>query len=355
MIQMNNSHSPKIVRSLIYSDFLEHGAGIGNDMRMVFDDLRDLTVEYKLTNRSQNRLRALCEVFRALLIGPKQIHEVDFAYSPQVMPKIYDVPHLVRVHDIFPLTNPQWFKLKSRIYFKLALKTQMKSYFLFDSVTSKKEFAKYFGEHALTNYAVMYCKTRALPRNNFCKKCSGCTHINSLRKEPYVLAVGTVEPRKNYNYLIENWERLLQNRDERVKLYIVGSQGWKTSNITRKLRSGAKDVVWLEKVCDSSLYQLYSEAIAFISASKGEGFNLPVREALSFGIPVVLSDIEVHRELYNDEGVFFTLDSLDSLNKALNIAIDLQSRLELFDLQKSNSRNDSRLILSEAISKIVNK
>lgn len=352
---MNKAHSPRVIHSLIYSNFIDHNAGIGNDMRMVFADLQKLKVEYKFTNQRKSHFSAVYEVFRALLFGPKQIPEIDFAYSPQVMPKIYDVPHLVRVHDIFPLTNPEWFKLKSRIYFKLSMMTQMRSYFLFDSVTSKNEFVKFFGKIDSDNFAVMYCKTRELSRDSFCKNCTGCTQINSLRKEPYVLAVGTIEPRKNYGYLIKNWGHLLQNHDEKIKLYIVGSKGWKTSNITRKLRSGAKDVVWLDNVCDSSLHKLYSEAIVFISASKGEGFNLPVREALSFGLPVVLSDIDVHRELYNDVGVFFNLNSLESLNEALNMAIDMPSRTNLFDIQKSNSGNDSKSILSEAIAKVTHK
>jgi glycosyltransferase involved in cell wall biosynthesis len=355
MILMNNADLPRVIRSLIYSNFFDHSAGIGNDMRMVFTDLQELKVEYKFTNQRKSHTSAVYKVLRALIIGPKPIPEIDFAYSPQVMPKIYDVPHLVRVHDIFPLTNPEWFKLKSRIYFRLSMKTQMKSYFLFDSVTSKNEFVKFFGQIDSNDFAVMYCKTRDLSRDNFCNNCSGCTQIKSLRKESYVIAVGTIEPRKNYGYLTKNWEHLLQNHNEKVKLYIVGSKGWKTSSLTRKLRSGVKDVVWLEKVCDSSLHKLYSEAMAFISASKGEGFNLPVREALSFGLPVVLSDIDVHRELYNDVGVFFNLNSLESLNNALNMAIDMPSRTNLYDIQKINSRNHSKSILSKAIAKVTDK
>lgn len=352
---MNNSGTPRVIRSLIYSDFLDHSAGIGNDMKMVFTDLQDLNVEYKFTNERKSYISSVYKVFRALIVGPKQIHEIDFAYSPQVMPKFYNVPHIVRVHDIFPLTNPEWFKLKSRIYFRISMKTQLGSYFLFDSVTSKNEFVKFFGQIESNKFAVMYCKTRELSRDNFCKNCSACTQIKRLRKESYVLAVGTVEPRKNYGYLIKNWEHLFQNQNVKAKLYIVGSKGWKTSNLTRKLRSGVKDVVWLEKVCDSSLHMLYSEAKAFISGSKGEGFNLPVREALSFGLPVVLSDIDVHRELYKDVGVFFNLNSLESLNDALNMAIDMPSRTNQFDIQKSNSGNHSKSILREAIAKVTDQ
>jgi glycosyltransferase involved in cell wall biosynthesis len=352
---MTNTHSRKVIHSLIYSNFLEHSAGIGNDMRMVFADLQDLEIEHTLTSPSRSHFGAVYNVLRLLLMGPMKIPGIDFAYSPQVMPKIYKVPHLVRVHDIFPLTNPEWFKLKSRIYFFLSMKTQMKSYFLFDSVTSKNEFVKYFGEHDLHNYAVMYCKTRELRRENFCKTCSGCIQLKNHKEAQYALAVGTIEPRKNYEYLIENWAGLLQNREEKLKLYVVGSEGWKTSKVTRKLRAGVKNVLWLEKVCDSSLNELYANAAIFISASKAEGFNLPVREALSFDIPVVLSDIDVHRELYSDEAFFFKLNSLHSLNEALKNALDFPLRVNSFDIKKNNSQNHSKKILSKAIAKVVNQ
>lgn len=352
---MTNTHSRKVIHSLIYSNFLEHSAGIGNDMRMVFADLQDLEIEHTLTSPSRSHFGAVYNVLRLLLMGPMKIPGIDFAYAPQVMPKIYKVPHLVRVHDIFPLTNPEWFKLKSRIYFFLSMKTQMRSYFLFDSVTSKNEFVKYFGDLNLNNYAVMYCKTRELRRGNFCNTCSGCIQIDSHKEAQYALAVGTIEPRKNYEYLLENWASLLQNREEKLKLYIVGSKGWKTLTVTRRLRAGVKNVVWLENVCDSSLYELYANAAIFISASKAEGFNLPVREALSFGIPVVLSDIDVHRELYNDEAFFFKLNSLHSLNEALKNALEFPLRVNSFDIKKNNSQNHSKKILSKAIAKVVNQ
>ena len=352
---MDSAHSPKVLHSLIYSNFLDHSAGIGNDMRMVFADLQNLEIKYTLTKPSRSRFGAAYNVLRVLLVGPKKIAGIDFAYAPQVMPKIYKVPHLVRVHDIFPLTNPEWFKLKSRIYFFLSMKTQMKSYFLFDSVTSKNEFEKYFGELDLHNYAVMYCKTRELRRENFCKTCSGCIQLNNRKEAQYALVVGTIEPRKNYEYLIENWAGLLQNREEKVELFIVGSEGWKSSKVTRKLRAGVKNVLWLEKVCDASLYELYANAAIFISASKAEGFNLPVREALSFDLPVVLSDIDVHREFYSDEAFFFKLNSLHSLNEALENALDFPLLVDSFDVEKNNSHIHSKEILSKAIAEVVGR
>jgi glycosyltransferase involved in cell wall biosynthesis len=355
MIQMIDTNRQKVIRSLIYSNFLEHSAGIGNDMRMVFEDLKHLEIEYTLTNPKKNRFSAVYNVLRTLLLGPKRTPKIDFAYAPQVMPKLYKVPHLVRVHDIFPLTNPEWFRLKSRIYFILAMKTQMRSFFLFDSMTSKNEFVKYFGELTLNNHAVMYCKTRELSKGNFCKSCSGCVQLDILKKEHYGLAVGTIEPRKNYEYLLENWASLLQGREEKLKLYIVGSKGWKTLSVTRRLGAGVKNVVWLEKVCDSSLHELYANAALFVSASKAEGFNLPVREALSFGIPVVLSDIDVHRELYSNEALFFKLNSIHSLNEALKKALDDPLRVGLFDVKENNAKNDSKSVLRKAILKVVDQ
>ena len=97
MIKMTDTYKQKVIRLLIYSNFLEHSAGIGNDMRMVLEDLQHLEIEYTLTNQKRNHFSAVYNVLRVLLVGPKRIPEIDFAYAPQVMPKIYKVPHLVRV------------------------------------------------------------------------------------------------------------------------------------------------------------------------------------------------------------------------------------------------------------------
>jgi predicted P-loop ATPase/GTPase len=128
----------------VYSDFLLHQAGIGNDLRMMLRELNELNIQIKYLSNGKPKMLKAINFLGVLLFGPKKVKDIDFCYSPHVLPRIYNVPHIVRIHDIFPLTNPYWFKLTSRIYFKLSMMTHKRSFFLFDSESTKQDFQKYF-------------------------------------------------------------------------------------------------------------------------------------------------------------------------------------------------------------------
>jgi glycosyltransferase involved in cell wall biosynthesis len=128
------------------------------------------------------------------------------------------------------------------------------------------------------------------------------------------LAVGTVEPRKNYKTLVESFNKIHQE-DKSSKLIIVGKYGWKQSKVYEHLKSlkiNAK-VVYIEECCDSALRRLFENASAFISASLDEGFNIPAAEARSLGVPLILSDIAVHQEFHYDVAYFFDLLEIDEI------------------------------------------
>jgi len=99
---------------------------------------------------------------------------------------------------------------------------------------------------------------------------------------PYLLFVGTREPRKNLQRLIESWQPLKNNLD----LIIVGEIGWDGSE---QIQDPA--LRFLGKVSDQVLNVLYAEAEAFVYPSLDEGFGLPILEAFYHGTPVVTSNV----------------------------------------------------------------
>lgn len=119
---------------------------------------------------------------------------------------------------------------------------------------------------------------------------------------PFLLTVGTLEPRKNFERLLE--AQALAFSKTKVPLYLVGPYGWRVKSILARLDRIEPAAKWLGRVAESTLALLYKNASALVQYSLDEGFDYPVAEALGFGCPLVLSDIPVHRELAGNLGLF---------------------------------------------------
>jgi glycosyltransferase involved in cell wall biosynthesis len=105
----------------------------------------------------------------------------------------------------------------------------------------------------------------------------------------FVLAVGTLEPRKNLPRLVQAYSSLDADLQRRHPLVIVGALGWETGETLQALRSLGDRCTMLGYVSDAALAELYRRCNAFCYPSLGEGFGLPVLEAMAAGAPVVTS------------------------------------------------------------------
>jgi glycosyltransferase involved in cell wall biosynthesis len=107
--------------------------------------------------------------------------------------------------------------------------------------------------------------------------------------EPFLLCVGSLDPRKNLDRLLSAWLRLRKEGriPERFQLKIIGSQNLR--NFARVNSSDGNGVEWLGRLDDATLIDHYRSATAFVFPSLYEGFGLPPLEAMACGCPVVLS------------------------------------------------------------------
>jgi glycosyltransferase involved in cell wall biosynthesis len=105
---------------------------------------------------------------------------------------------------------------------------------------------------------------------------------------PYLLTVGTVEPRKNIEFLVTVFEKL---RGFDGELVIAGMQGWDCGPIMKRIAESSRkgDIRYIEYVDDSRLPMLYTGAQLFVCASFYEGFGFPPLEAMACGTPVLSS------------------------------------------------------------------
>lgn len=155
--------------------------------------------------------------------------------------------------------------------------------------------------------------------------------LSVLGEDPFVLMVGTIEPRKGYGGALDAFEQLWrENVHEAPRLVIAGRPGWKTDTLQKRLRrhpEAGKRLFWFDAASDQFLETLYRSCRGVLLASFAEGFGLPAVEAISFGKPVLLRDIPVFRELTYGRITYFDDDQpgpfaarimewLDSLNRS---------------------------------------
>jgi glycosyltransferase involved in cell wall biosynthesis len=162
---------------------------------------------------------------------------------------------------------------------------------------------------------------------------------------PFILAVGTLQPRKNYVRLIQAFARLPQPE---VQLAFVGGRGWLYDSIFAEVeRLGLGDRVRFPGFAlDSDLPALYSAARVLAYPSLYEGFGLPILEAFACGTPVVASTASCLPEVAGDAALLVPPTDVDALAVALDTAISDESvraellgrapaRLALFSWEKS--------------------
>ncbi len=231
---------------------------------------------------------------------------------------------IVRLHDIFPITNPEWFRWWAVKIFQrsLSLAVRRQAIFLCDSRSTENEVRKLYKGQNLNTFVIPCFIQPGLSAN--CGSCDACMDLQVILKSKYFLSVGTIEPRKNYQLALSTWENFDSSSDPIPNLIIVGRPGWKTKKLQMDLRQGAcNKIIWFSNCCDGSLETLYSHAEALISFSFAEGFDLPPMEARQkYKKPLILSDIPVHREFHNDVALFFSSKSelLEILQNPLKIS-----------------------------------
>ncbi len=141
--------------------------------------------------------------------------------------------------------------------------------------------------------------------------------------EKYILAVGTIEPRKDYRTLLKAFADL-NSSDNSPKLVIVGGKGWKESSLPdfiTRLRIEDR-VIFTGYMSRGNLKHLYSNAELYVFPSLYEGFGLPLLEAASMGVPAIASDLKVFKEVFRDYPVYFNTGSPSALTEKLNIVLN---------------------------------
>lgn len=143
---------------------------------------------------------------------------------------------------------------------------------------------------------------------------------HGLVDKPFMLSVGTIEPRKNVPALLDAADGLRARfGDSLPRVVIVGGYGWKAAEVRARLTSGSRKgtLLWLENLSDGDLGVLYRNALFTVMPSHGEGWGLAVQESLALGVPCIASNAGATREAGLDLATYFDPSSADGLTRAM--------------------------------------
>ena len=214
------------------------------------------------------------------------------------------------LHDTIPIDYPEFCAEGADTQHQLRLKTvgEMGSLVIVNSQFTANSVRRHF-----ENQHLPAPNLKVVPLGVDAKFNPGAINDAPKTATPYFICVGTIEPRKNLQFLLAIWRRLIdRNGANAPRLLIVGRRGWENENIVDLLERSSAIAPYVAEVSDltdAGLAALMAGACAVLAPSIVEGFGLPSVEALACGTPVIASDIEAHREVTGPLAVY--VDAID--------------------------------------------
>jgi len=153
---------------------------------------------------------------------------------------------------------------------------------------------------------------------------SSCLDRYNLVYQNYILVVGTLEPRKNLQLVIDAYRSLSIDIQSRYPLVIIGMKGWGIDKLMReqhKLISSGK-LRLLGYVTSDDLSELYSGSKLFVYPSIYEGFGLPPLEAMASGVPVITTNCSSLPEIVGNAGVQIDQHNVHALCDVIEEILD---------------------------------
>lgn len=236
----------------------------------------------------------------------KNTHQDVLYHEPNYILKPFPGPAISTIHDLSWLHYPQ-FHPKERIRYmerEMPKALRRATHFITDSDYVKNEIVSLLGvaPERITTIPLGVSE-RFYPRPQ--SECRTALEKNGLSYGGYLLAVATLEPRKNFTGLLDAFELLPAPLRQRFPLVVVGGKGWRSHSLERRLErlERCAEVRLLGYVAAEELPLIYAGARAFAFPSYYEGFGLPPLEAMASGIPVLVADNSAMSEVVAEAGL----------------------------------------------------
>lgn len=254
----------------------------------------------------------------------------DVIHSPHyTMPLVTRIPRVVTLHDATFFSHPELHgRLKGPFFRRwIRLSSQRATLCIAPSQATADEVARWAGATARPIVVSFHgVDTERYSPGSRAREAEMRRSL-SIGEAPYVAFVGTVEPRKNVGPLLDAITRLAERRPELApRLLLAGGRGWDEPVIER-LEAAAPGAAyrWLGYVDEQLLPSFVASSSLVAYPSVGEGFGLPILEALASGVPVVTTDRLAAPEVGGDVAVYCEPDAA-SIEGALEALLDDDAR-----------------------------
>jgi glycosyltransferase involved in cell wall biosynthesis len=271
-----------------------------------------------------SRLRSVLRPFaRELIYLPFQLPRAvrragaDLLHCPSPLcPVLPTVPFVLTLYDVMVWDHPEWFTAKNVVRQRMALP------FAAQRATRILTCSSYSRDRILAALDVNPERVMVAPLGVDEQFTPGPSADWSLARlgvtPPFILTVGTLQPRKNLETALSAFERLVA-AGANHSLVVAGAQGWSNSEFLRRCRrsKAASRIAFTGRVTESELVNLYRGAECLVFPSRYEGFGLPAVEAMACGTPVICSGSTSLPEIVGDAGILVDPNDLEAFEAAL--------------------------------------
>lgn len=299
-----------------------------DELLFSFANKKDLLIVKNIKNSKE---RNFYEQIILPHIISKKYKNAIIHYPDTMGPIITNNRVVITVHDLAFLNNNFNFTKSTTLWKKYITNMSIRKSNKIICITNftKQEFNKFYPDY-IDKVNVVYNGFNAFSResinaNNISKT------IEKIVDEKYILSVSTISPRKNIDGLIKAFNNIKNSIPH--KLVIVGKNGWLYKDVFElvdKLSLNER-VIFTGGVNDDELKRLYKNATLFVYPSFYEGFGLPPLEAMSYGIPCIVSNVTSIPEVVGESGIYIDPNSIEEMSNTIlntiNNKIDLNDKI----------------------------
>jgi glycosyltransferase involved in cell wall biosynthesis len=259
--------------------------------------------------------------YEAWLVGASvTARDSDIWHAPHyTMPRRGSTPTVVTIHDLTFFTNPEWHERSKVAFFRRAITYSAEHARVLVSVSdfSARLIDAMIPAHAPIVVAPLGVELAIFQPED--RDDESILRSHALPADvPFIFFVGTVEPRKGLDVLLDAFGEIARD-DHEVELWLAGQAGWGEGPIEAQIEGHPfhARIRRLGFVVDALLPVLYRHARAVTYPSRGEGFGLPVLEAMACGASVVTTDGTVMAEVAGDGARLVPVGNADALAASL--------------------------------------